>query len=154
MTPEATISASGFFSSLRFHVPPTPRNSPLYPVRQSTKITTFNTWNQKKCNLEIHIFFLCILMHLIQSSLVINFNRESGNYTLFSDMTNDSLLQNSFLNNHLLQEFLSDDFIRMICSEWALCNMLQGLFQLIVSYLYVVTNHDKAVEQVLQLKRN
>ncbi|CAG5093673.1 Similar to ADSL: Adenylosuccinate lyase (Gallus gallus) [Cotesia congregata] len=37
-TPEATISASGLLSSFRFHVPPTPRNSPPYPVRYKMRI--------------------------------------------------------------------------------------------------------------------
>lgn len=41
--PEATISASGFFSSFKFHVPPTPKNPPRYPVRYRTKMIMFNT---------------------------------------------------------------------------------------------------------------
>ncbi|KAK7601765.1 hypothetical protein V9T40_009206 [Parthenolecanium corni] len=42
-TPEATISASGFFSSFKFHVPPTPRNSPPYPVRYRIRMIKFRT---------------------------------------------------------------------------------------------------------------
>lgn len=49
-TPEATISVSGFFSSFRFHVPPTPRNLPLLPTRQRIRMIRFKICKYIQCH--------------------------------------------------------------------------------------------------------
>lgn len=48
-TPEAKISASGLFSSFRFHVPLTPRNSPAFPVRYRMITTMLTICSEKGC---------------------------------------------------------------------------------------------------------